>query len=148
MALAEDPGSVHSMFVKVKVLLMRKDAAAAGQELRRLLACEECSLDLLRVCASGPALLWLAKGVMHAHILPPALSGLLETHYTAGRDTFQQASVHGRPDTLLVDSHVRAGGSTSGAGVHRCAAHACQRCRSSSCMHAPRWCARRPLGPA
>lgn len=51
MALAEDPGSVHSAFVKVKVLLMRKDAAAAGQELRRLLACEECSLDLLRVCA-------------------------------------------------------------------------------------------------
>ena len=51
VALAEDPGSVHSAFVKVKVLLMRKDAAAAGQELRRLLACEECSLDLLRVCA-------------------------------------------------------------------------------------------------
>ena len=49
VALAADPGSVYTLFVKIKVLLMRRDAGAATQELQRLLACEEFNLDLLRV---------------------------------------------------------------------------------------------------
>jgi hypothetical protein len=52
VALAAEPGSVYTLFVKVKALLMRRDAARASAELDRLLACEEFRLDLLRVRAA------------------------------------------------------------------------------------------------
>lgn len=54
VALAAEPGSVHTLFVRMKALLMRRDAAGASAELARLLACEEFSLDLLRVRAVTP----------------------------------------------------------------------------------------------
>ena len=49
IALELEPDSIYSIFVKIKVLLMKGAADEAVDELQKMLACEEFNLDFLRV---------------------------------------------------------------------------------------------------
>ena len=48
MAAEYEPSSVHTTFVKIKVLLMQGEANRALELLQLLRACEDFSLDFLR----------------------------------------------------------------------------------------------------
>jgi len=49
IAAEHDPSSVYTTFVKIKVLLTQGEASKALDELQPLMACEDFSLDFLRV---------------------------------------------------------------------------------------------------
>ena len=49
MAAEYDPSSVHTIFIKIKALLMQGEARKALELLKPLMACEDASPDFLRV---------------------------------------------------------------------------------------------------
>ncbi len=49
MALELEPESIYSIFVKIKLLLMKGAADEAVDEMQKMIACEEFDLDFLRV---------------------------------------------------------------------------------------------------
>ncbi len=51
IALQLEPDSIYSIFIKIKVLLMKGAASEAVDEMQRMLACEEFNLGFLRVGA-------------------------------------------------------------------------------------------------
>lgn len=57
MAQTAEPSSAYNVFIKIKVLLMKSNAPAASEELPKLLAAEDFTLDLLRASGCHPACL-------------------------------------------------------------------------------------------
>ena len=49
IAVQQEPSSIYSIFIKIKVLLMKGAAAEAVEELHKMMACEEFDTDFLRV---------------------------------------------------------------------------------------------------
>ena len=83
MAQTAEPSSAYNVFIKIKVLLMKSNAPAASEELPKLLAAEDFTLDLLRASGCHPACLpnWhsliMSQGLWGAFTMCPGSYSVL-----------------------------------------------------------------------